>query len=81
MVPYEDRIKFLNLSSLEVRRQVLDLSHVFAIFKGILDCDVTSLFTLHEGVTRRANRYKLKVPRARSELLKNIQPQSSQKLE
>jgi ribonuclease P/MRP protein subunit RPP40 len=49
---YEERIKFLDMTTLETRRIRGDLIEVFKILKGIEDVKEEQFFTMEKGCTR-----------------------------
>ena len=63
-LPYHDRLKYLNLTSLELRRHRGDLIETFKILKGLEGIPSDSLFELNTYVTR-GNSLKLNKPRSR----------------
>ena len=64
---YEDRLKELDLFSLETRRLRGQLIEVFKILKGFDCVDYTDIFTLREGTTRN-NGFKLELKRYNRDL-------------
>lgn len=69
---YEDRLKALNLPSLEYRRQRGDMIIVFKIIRGIDFIDSSKLFTLaNNDRDIRGNPFKLQKPRANKSLRLN----------
>ena len=63
-LPYHDRLKYLNLTTLELRRHRGDLIETFKILKGLEGIPSNSLFELNTSVTR-GNSLKLNKPRSR----------------
>ncbi len=59
---YTDRLKFLKLEPLELRRLKLGLTMVFKILNGLVSVDLKYLFELHPR-TSRGHSFKLKYPR------------------
>jgi ribonuclease P/MRP protein subunit RPP40 len=51
-VSYEERLKFLDITTLETRRVRGDLIEVFKIMKGLEDVNKDKFFTMHTGCTR-----------------------------
>ena len=60
-LPYHDRLKYINLTTLELRRHRGDLIETFKILKGLEGIPSTSLFELNISVTR-GNSLKLNKP-------------------
>ena len=58
-MPYEDRLKNLNLFSLSKRRMRGDLIEMFKIFKGFDNMNAENYFTLDQSVTRRRHDFKV----------------------
>ena len=58
-MPYEERLKNLNLFSLSKRRMRGDLIEVFKIFKGFDNIDAGNYFTLDQSNTRRRHDFKV----------------------
>lgn len=65
-LPYEDRLRQLNLFSLVRRRQRGDLIEVFKILKGFSDIDGVRLFQPPASANLRGHALKLAKPRART---------------
>ena len=63
-VPYEKRLNYLRLTTLETRRTRGDLIQVFKILKGFVDVDCTNLFTL-SNTNLRGHSLKLYKPSVR----------------
>ena len=63
-LPYHDRLKYLNLTTLELRRHRRDLIETFKILKGLEGIPSNRLFELNTSVTR-GNSLKLNKPRSR----------------
>ena len=63
-LPYHDRLKYLNLTTLELRRHRGDLIETFKILKGLEGIPSNSLFELNTSVTR-GNSLKLNKQRSR----------------
>ena len=61
---YYDRLKYLNLTTLELRRHRGDLIENFKILKGLENAPSNSIFELNTSVTR-GNSLKLNKPRSR----------------
>ena len=66
---YEERLRLLNLTSLETRRLRGDLIEVFKIFRGLEDIKLEDFFTLQTGVTR-GHCYKIKKFQTRLDIRK-----------
>jgi ribonuclease P/MRP protein subunit RPP40 len=49
---YEERLKFLDITTLETRRVRGDLIEVFKIMKGLEDVNKDKFFTMDTGCTR-----------------------------
>jgi ribonuclease P/MRP protein subunit RPP40 len=49
---YEERLKFLDMTTLETRRVRGDLIEVFKIMKGLEDVNEEKFFTMDKGCTR-----------------------------
>ena len=58
-MPYEDRLKNLNLFSLSKRRMRGDLIEMFKIFKGFDNMNAENYFTLDQSITRRRHDFKV----------------------
>jgi hypothetical protein len=56
--PYKDRLKELNMITLEVRRAKLDLIQTLKLIKGIDNVDMKKYFALNTNSTRN-KKYKL----------------------
>ena len=61
---YHERLKYLNLTTLELRRHRGDLIETFKILKGLDGISVNNLFELNTSVTR-GNSLKLNNRRSR----------------
>ena len=72
-LPYEERLKKLNLPTLEERRLRGDMIEMFKIVKGIEKVDREDLIQRDEGRTR-GHRYKLKKTRCLKKLKKDSFP-------
>ena len=59
-LPYHDRLKYLNLTTLELRRHRGDLIETFKVLKGFEGIPSNSLFELNTSVTR-GNSLKIKI--------------------
>ena len=72
-LPYEERLKQLNLTTLRTRRTRGDLIEVFKIFKGLDDLPKECLFQMRpvEKTRLRGHRFMLEAPKARLDLRKN----------
>jgi ribonuclease P/MRP protein subunit RPP40 len=66
---YEDRLRHVNLTTLETRRLRGDLIEVFKIFKGFDDLDPNMFFELSQANTR-GHSLKLIKPRCRLDIRK-----------
>ena len=60
---YHERLKYLNLTTLELRRHRGDLIETFKILKGLESIPVNSLFELNTSITR-GNSLKLTKPQS-----------------
>ena len=67
---YHERLKYLNLTTLELRRHRGDLIETFKILKGLESIPVNSLFELNTSITR-GNSLKLTKPRSRLNIRHN----------
>ena len=56
---YAQRLKILNLQTLELRRLLIDLVHCYKIIFGLLDVSCDDFFTLCQSSTTRGHSYKL----------------------
>ena len=63
-LPYEERLRALQLPSLYYRRRRGDMIHTYQIFHGGVDVNPTDLFVLATGATTRGNPYKVFKPSA-----------------
>ena len=72
-LPYEERLKQLNLTTLRTRRTRGDLIEVFKIFKGLDDLPKECFFQMRpvEKTRLRGHRFMLKATTARLDLGKN----------
>ena len=70
-LPYEERLKRLNLHSLERRRVRGDMIEVFKWFKGINKGDINRVLKLSNHNRTRSNGYKLDKFRFRKDIGKN----------
>ena len=61
---YPDRLRILNLDSLQFRRRRNDIIQVFRIIRKIDKLHLSSFFTLHTQVATRGHELKLAKPRA-----------------
>ena len=62
-LPYSERLKELDLYTLEQRRHRGDMITVFKIVKGIMDIDMSKLFEFADYNRTRGHQYKLKMPK------------------
>ena len=69
---YEERLKILDLYSLERRRERGDLIETFKILKGLENVDKEKWFNLSRNVDLRGHRLKLEKPRARLNIRKHF---------
>ena len=60
-IPYEERLKTMNLQSLYYRRDRGDMMEVYKLSQGLYN--VVSILTPESDHTRRGHAYKLKLPR------------------
>ena len=74
-LPYHDRLKYLILTTLKLRRHRGDLIETFKILKGLEGILSNSLFELNTSVTR-GNSLKLNKPRSRLNIRYNNFSQS-----
>ena len=65
----EDRLRYVNLTTLETRRLRSDLIAVFKIFKGFDDLNTSKFFDLSQAHTR-GHSLKLMKPRCRLDIRK-----------
>ena len=72
-VPYEERLKHLNLTTLKTRRIRGDLIEVFKIFKGLDDLPIEYLFQRRplEKSQLRGHPFMLETPKARLDVRRN----------
>ena len=70
-LPYEDRLKKLNLHSLERRRVRGDMIEVYKWFNGINKGDISKVLKLNNQDRTRSNGYKLDKFRFRKEIGRN----------
>ena len=72
-VPYEERLKRLNLTTLKTRRIRGDLIEVFKIFKGLDDLPIEYLFQRRplEKSQLRGHPFMLETPKARLDVRRN----------
>ena len=75
-LPYEERLKKLNLPSLEERRERGDLITLYRILSGLEKLDRNDLVVRDSGVTRGHGK-KLKKAACRRDIKKNSFPQRS----
>ena len=68
---YEERLKRLNLYSLEIRRLRGQLIETFKIFQGLTNIDYNNLFTLNSNHTRN-NGWKIELKRYNTSLCGNF---------
>ena len=74
-LPYEERLKELQLSTLEDRRTRGDLIEVFKLVHGIENIDYSQFFTIvrsGSGMVTRGHQLKIEVPYCRTERRKNF---------
>ena len=72
-LPYEERMKHLNLITLKTRRIQGDLIEVFKIFKGLDDLPIEYLFQRRppEKLQLRGHPFMLETPKARLDVRRN----------
>jgi hypothetical protein len=68
--PYKERLRLLNLPSLELRRLHLDLALTFSLLHGLLDIDYRRFFTVRGCSKTRGHPLKLTVNKARTDCRK-----------
>ena len=59
-LPYEQRLKQLNLTTLEYRRKRSDIIQIFRIIKGIDNLDIDDFLEMNTESNTRGHKYKLK---------------------
>ena len=69
-LPYEDRLRVLGLTSLELRRIRGDLLQVFKIVNGFDGLSFDSFFEFSNVTSTRGHRFKLKSKRCRLDVRK-----------
>jgi hypothetical protein len=62
-VSYDERLAFLGLERLELRRLHADLMFLFKIVNGFVVCDISQVLTYASTVNTRGHRHKLFVTR------------------
>ena len=62
--PYEERLRRLDLQSLELRRLHVDLIWCYKVVFGLHDTDMNDFFKFNTRITSRGHRYKLYKERA-----------------
>lgn len=70
---YEERLRELNLPTLDYRRKRGDLIHLFKMIHGYHDIDSSKLFSFNENTTR-GHMYKISKPRCQKSLRLNAFP-------
>ena len=70
-LPYEDRLKYTGLTTLEARRDRGDMIEVFKLMKGITKVDSNKLFHVNSNSRTRGHSYKLDKSRPRLDIRKN----------
>jgi ribonuclease P/MRP protein subunit RPP40 len=71
LVSYQDRLKQLNLESLELRRLRIDLSYTYKILFGLIDVNASDFFTLaNNDHNTRGHAYKLSTHCSRLDIRK-----------
>lgn len=55
---YEERLRILNLETLELRRLKNDLLYAFKILKGFVNLDTENLFTMSHNSLTRGHKFK-----------------------
>ena len=61
-LPYDERLRALQLPSLYYRRRRGDMTHAYQMFHGGVDMDPAGLFTLATDATTRGHPYKIHKP-------------------
>ena len=69
---YSERLRELNLDSLELRRIILDLVEVYKIIYGHTDLDFNKFFKFAKTVGTRSNGLKLEISFCKSEIRKHF---------
>ena len=59
LLPYEERLRKINLTTLETRRIRADMIEVYKIFQGYEGLDIKDFFELNRDGNKRSHRYKL----------------------
>ena len=59
LLPYEERLRKINLTTLETRRIRADMIEVYKIFQGYEGLDIKDFFELNRDGNTRGHRYKL----------------------
>ena len=69
-LPYPDRLKILNLTTLEYRRDRADLIQVFKIIRGIDRVDGNNFFNITTDSITRGHKFKIQKQRSRLNIRK-----------
>ena len=69
---YEDRLKQLNMYSLERRSMRGDMIQVYKMFNGLDDVDVNDFFCLDHSNRTRGHNFKIKKQNSRLDVRKNF---------
>src|SRR3569832_94672 len=59
-LPYDERLKALDLKRLQTRRDQFDLIMVYKILRNEINIDVSEFFTISHSNTRHLNNFNLK---------------------
>lgn len=63
--PYHERLKILNLDTLELRRKITDLCMIFKIINGLVHLDKNSFLEINTRTSRK-NNFQIKFPKKNS---------------
>ena len=71
-MPYEDRLKKLNLYTLSDRRRRGDLIIMFKLMKGLMNIDVSTFFEVKPETSTRGHNLKVQLKRCNSDVKRNF---------
>ena len=71
-LPYENRLKTLNITTLEYRRNRNDMLQVYRLINGLDNTDLNLFFQLDTSRRTRGHSYKLTKPRANTTIRANV---------